>query len=81
VLLVAVEGVFDLEAGAEAGVGVELEVVGAVEDLTFEPSELDDWAEKGVLDCTTTFDDWEDADETGTEKADEPESKRHQKLN
>jgi hypothetical protein len=46
-----VEGVFDVEAEVEAGVEVkvELEVVGAVEDLI---SELDDWTEEGVLDCT-----------------------------
>lgn len=45
--MVVDEGVFDLEAGAETG--VELEVVGGVEDLTtFELD--DDWAEKGMLD-------------------------------
>ena len=50
--LMVVEGVFDLEAGVEAE--VELEVVGVVEDLT---SELDNWTEEGVLDSTGTLDD------------------------
>jgi hypothetical protein len=77
--LMVVEGVFDVEAEVEAGVEVkvELEVVGAVEDLI---SELDDWTEEGVLDCTVAgLDDWEDADEAGVEEADE--SKQHQKFN
>jgi len=60
-----VGGVFDLEAGGFE-VGVELEVVGAVEDLTFELSELDGWTKEGVADCTKTFEDWEGVDETGT---------------
>ena len=68
--LMVVEGVFDLEAGVEAE--VKLEVVGVVEDLT---AELDDWTEEEVLDCTGSLDDWEVADETGVEEVDE--SKQH----
>ena len=53
-----VEGVFDLEAGVEAE--VELEVVGVVEEVEAaeeSTTELDDWTEDGVLDCTGALDD------------------------
>jgi hypothetical protein len=56
--LMAVEGVFDMEAEDEAE--VELEVVGvveAVEEVEESTAELDDWTEEGVLDCTGTLDD------------------------
>ena len=46
-----VEGVFDLEAGVEAE--VELEVVGLVEEIEVvdeSTTELDDWTEEGMVD-------------------------------
>ena len=49
--LMTVEGVFDLEAGVEAE--VELEVVGLVEEIEVvdeSTAELDDWTEEGMVD-------------------------------
>jgi hypothetical protein len=53
----ALEGVFEMEAEVE--VEAELEVVGVVgidEDDEESTAELDDWTEKGVLDCTEALD-------------------------
>lgn len=75
--LMTVEGVFDLEAGVEAE--VELEVVGLVEEIEVvdeSTAELDDWTEEGMVDWTGSLDGWEEeADETGDGEVNE--SKQH----